>query len=176
MHVVAPVLYTERLRLRSFRTDDARQLARYYGDPLVMRHIGDGRRLNGRETGLRVIAYLDHWSDFGFGMWAVEDQQGQLLGRAGLVYLDASPEVEVGYILGRKFWGRGYATEAARAALAWGFEHLPLDEIVAVTKPENAASQRVLLKAGLQAEGLATFYGGEVTYFRVRRAAWEPAR
>ena len=78
-------------------------------------------------------------------------------------------EIEVGYHLARAFWGRGYATEAARACLRYGFEQLKLERIVAVVRPENVASRRVLEKSGLSYTGMGYHYKAEVRMYAVTR-------
>ena len=81
---------------------------------------------------------------------------GRLVGEAGLQELEAGPDVEVGYTLARAAWGRGYATEAARAVLRWGFAGLRLPRVVAVADPANRASLRVLEKLGMARRACAT--------------------
>ena len=95
-----------------------------------------------------------------------------LIGRCGLVHLDNTPEIEVGYLFAADCWGKAYATEAARAALDYGFTELDLDRIVAITRPENLASQRVLEKIGMRFERNARYYDMEVRYFSIPRARY----
>jgi ribosomal-protein-alanine N-acetyltransferase len=87
--------------------------------------------------------------------------------------LEGGPEVEVGYRLARDARGRGYATEAARASLTYGFEQIGLERIVAVAAPANAASRRVMEKAGMTMEGPGRHYGQETVLYSItrRRAA-----
>jgi ribosomal-protein-alanine N-acetyltransferase len=82
--------------------------------------------------------------------------------------------VEVAYLLAQAYWGQGLATEAARAALRYGFETLALDRIVAVVHPENRGSQRVLEKAGLRLEGDAHYYDMDVKYYALPQAEYQP--
>ena len=100
---------------------------------------------------------------------ALEKASGAFVGFCGLKYLDNTSEIEVGYRLAKKFWGKGFATEAARASLHYGFETLGLDRIVAVVQPENAASCRVIEKIGLRYEKDARFYDTDVRYFAITR-------
>jgi [ribosomal protein S5]-alanine N-acetyltransferase len=94
----------------------------------------------------------------GFSLWAVE-LDGALIGATGLQHLDDLEEIEVGYRFLREHRGQGYATEAARAAIRFGFEELGLDRIVAVTLPTNHASRRVMEKCGLSFVGVVHVYG-----------------
>jgi len=81
-------------------------------------------------------------------------------------------ETEVGYILKRSAWGKGYATEACKRMLRFGFEHTPLHEIVACIDPANENSRKVLLKSGLLEEGLIKAYSLEIPGFRITRTKW----
>ena len=91
-------------------------------------------------------------------LWAVRFQT-TLVGRCGLQYLADSDEVEVDFIIDRSHWGQGIATEAGRAALAFGFSRLPITEIVGIVHVDNAASQRVLAKIGMQLTRQADYFG-----------------
>ncbi len=152
---------TPRLRLRPLRPDDLTALhAAVYADPAV---TWDGRAHGLDEAREALAGKLRHHEEHGFGALAVEDREdGALLGWAGLQHLEGGPEVELGYYLGRRAWGRGLATELARALVAHGFDELGLERIVAVVRPDNAASRRVLAKAGLHPAGTGHHYGADV--------------
>jgi [ribosomal protein S5]-alanine N-acetyltransferase len=97
---------------------------------------------------------------YGFSLWAVElEAEREVIGATGLQHLGDGEEIEVGYRFLREHWGRGYATEAARAAIRFGFDELGLDRIVAVTLPTNQASRRVMEKCGMSFVGVAHVYG-----------------
>jgi len=103
-------------------------------------------------TAIYLQQNLEHWEDYGFGLWILRDAAtGVVVGRAVLRHLDVEgvDEVEVGYGFVPECWGRGLATEIARACVRIGDDHLGLASIVAITTPANLASQRVMLKAGL---------------------------
>ena len=101
-------------------------------------------------------------------MWIAEvAATREVIGHCGLQRLEDGDEVEVGYYLGRSAWGQGYATEAARASLAYGFDECGLSSIVAVVRHENAASRHVLEKLGMRAERDGVFYGADATLFRL---------
>jgi RimJ/RimL family protein N-acetyltransferase len=146
---------TERLLLRRWRADDAPALAALNADPEVMRFIGRGAVL-GRGLSDDLLARFEReWRERGFGLWAMEERAapGELVGFCGLtvpMFLpEVLPAVEVGWRLARGAWGRGLATEAARAALAFGFEEHAMGEIVAIVQPENVRSLRVAEKLGM---------------------------
>jgi RimJ/RimL family protein N-acetyltransferase len=157
--------------LRPFIPADVEAIHPVYSDPEVMRHVGDGP-VAGREETARVVGeYIAQQERQGFSFWAVvERDSGTVIGDAGLYPLDGrGPEVELGYTLGRAWWGHGYATEAARALLDAAFGELGLDEVVAVADPANAASIRVLDKLGMERVGSREAYGREHVLYRARR-------
>ena len=147
---------TDRLLLRRFAAErDAAAFAAINADPDVMRFIGDGSVL-ARPASDALLARIEReWDARGFGLWAVQDGGGSLLGFCGLsvpMFLpDVLPAVEVGWRLGRDAWGRGVATEAARAALAFGFAERGMAEIVSIVDPANERSLRVCEKLGMTA-------------------------
>jgi ribosomal-protein-alanine N-acetyltransferase len=97
---------------------------------------------------------------------------GELMGRCGLQLIPETGEVEIDFLLGNPFWGRGFASEAGRASLNYGFEELALDQIVGIVHPENVASQRVLEKLGMWFSEKANYFGIDV--FRYSRARLQP--
>jgi RimJ/RimL family protein N-acetyltransferase len=176
MGLRAPLtLQTPRLVLREFTLDDVEAHGGIFSDPLVTRYLPRGPYANDKAPDIarRTIEYfIGHWREHGYGVWAVVDRDsGRLIGQCGLNNLKEAPEVEVLYLLDRPFWGRGLATEGARAALDVGFDQLGLQRIVGLTVPENLASQRVLQKAGLHYEKDATFFGMQVRYFALEAGA-----
>lgn len=139
-------------------------LRRIFAERLTSAHLPMLRRmdanarmmasLGGVRSDAQTKAYLErnlaHWSRQGFGIWILRDPTtGRVMGRAGLRHLDieGSPEVELAYALLPEFWGQGLATDVARACVTIGREWLGLPSLVALTRPDNVASQRVLIKA-----------------------------
>ena len=147
-----PPLVTERLELRRFTAADLEPLLAVFGDAEVMRYVGAERRpLTADEVRGLLTARRRTGREHGFGPLAVvERASGGCVGEAGLQLLEAGPDIELTYTLARAAWGRGYATEAARAVLRWAFAGLRLPRIVAVADPENTASLRVLEKLGMR--------------------------
>ena len=140
-----------------------------------MRYIGDGKLQSRAQTEVRLNAILDHWEQHGFGLWVtIEKASGDFAGFCGLKYLDSTSEIEVGYRLAKRFWGMGFATEAAQASLRFGFEVHGLDRIVAVVQPENVASCRVAEKIGLRYVTDARFYDTDVKYYAISREQYGP--
>jgi RimJ/RimL family protein N-acetyltransferase len=142
-----PILQTERLVLRGWREGDLDALARMMANPEVARFIGG---VQPRSSVWRTMAmYVGLWALWGFGFWALERKSdGVFLGRVGLWQPEGWPGIELAWSLDRPYWGNGYATEAARAALEYGFVNLPVPKLLSLIDPENTASQRVARRLG----------------------------
>ena len=152
-------LLTERLRIRAFEPEDLHALHAVYGDPEVTRFIPPYPTLEHtrRALDLHVRAARDGRPAF----WAViERSTDQLIGDAGLAPMEGGGDLELGYTLGRRWWGCGYATEAARACLAEGFGPIGVERVVALIRPGNDASAAVVEKLGFQLEGRRLAHGG----------------
>jgi RimJ/RimL family protein N-acetyltransferase len=168
------MIETQRLRLRPFSSNDLDALAAINADPEAMRYIGKGKPQSREQTQIRLDAILDHHKQYHFGLFAmVEKATDAFVGICGLQYLDNTSEIEVGYRLARSFWGRGLATEAARACLHYGFEQLGLERIVAVIQPSNLPSKSVVEKIGLRYIKNAHFYNTDVEYYAITREEFE---
>jgi [ribosomal protein S5]-alanine N-acetyltransferase len=142
-----PNLQTPRLLLRPLQPGDAAVLHRLYQGDGVVRFFPFPVPTPLELLERFVTRQQEHWSLYGRGNWGILPQgEDEIIGWAGLQFLPELNETEVGYLLGRPFWGRGYATEAAQASLRFGFEQLALDHIIALVDPENFASQRVIQK------------------------------
>src|SRR5262249_25959374 len=144
---------------------DAEAAFAIYGDAEVWRYMGGGEGdADVERSRARIGRFIERCGDRpGFGMWAVaEKTTGEVVGAVELVALDGGPEIELGYHLSRRHWGRGFATEVARGAVRYGFEVLGLRRIVGVVYPENLASRRVLEKCGMVYEKHGVWYGWEL--------------
>jgi [ribosomal protein S5]-alanine N-acetyltransferase len=160
-------LDTDRLLLRAPVPDDAEALAPMYADPEVMRYVGDGRTLTRTETERSVRRMIERWRADGFGLFTtVRKDDGAVIGRVGLLIWNTDTwepttraeaqngptEVEVGYTLGRDFWGQGYATEAAGAVRDYALGKLGAERLIALIVHGNTASENVARKLGLEYE------------------------
>lgn len=181
------MLETERLRLRPLSLEDLDIGHELFLDPDVVKYVcelstpeslpGELETATARGAGGRL------------GVWCVMAKEtGEKLGTGILLPLPLegddtdwsevveerypASEIEVGYVFKKSAWGRGFATEACRRLVHFFFEHTNLDELVAVTDPENFASQHVLKKAGLRDRGLRRAYSAEVPGFGITRADW----
>jgi RimJ/RimL family protein N-acetyltransferase len=148
---------TPRLMLRRWREDDVAPMSAINADPQVMRWIGDGSIRDQRQTKAGIVACEREWDRHGFGLFALELRAtGELIGFTGLAVPEFLPEVmpamEIGWRLGRPFWGQGLATEAARAALRFGLIDRGLARIVSIAQVGNDASERIMGKLGMRLE------------------------
>lgn len=170
-----PDIETARLRFRRFTPDDLDDLARIFSDPEVVKFLGDGKPPTKHETIPHLHNFIErYWEEQRFGRWAlIHKEDDKLIGYCGLRLLD-EVHPELVYVLARDYWGKGLATEAARAGLRYGFEELKLEEIVAATRPENIASQHVMKKLGLKYEKRAFFYGIDCAYYSISRRDYRP--
>lgn len=145
---------TKRLHLRLFQpTDLDDYFAIMHNDSEVMRYI-TGTTLPIDATRDRIDRYQQHYEKCGYTVWAVTDKVTQrFMGHGGLMTLPNGKDVEVDYGLGQAYWGKGYATETARAVLRYGFEEAGLQLIYALAFPANRASIRVMQKLGMTYHG-----------------------
>ncbi len=154
-------LTTERLHLRPFAEGDRAAIHAVYADPDVMRFVGHGAHRTMAETATALRTYTDVLDRHGFSVVAVlERDSGELVGDAGLHPLGGvGPELELGYTLARRAWGRGYATELGRALVAHAFAQPAVPRVVAQVEPENVASRHVLTKLGMTEREVRMAYG-----------------
>ena|SRR5882757_6230333 len=168
-----PVIETERLRLRGHRREDFADCAAMWADPVVTRYIG-GKPLSEEEAWARALRYVGHWAWLGFGYWLMEEKAtGKFAGEMG--FSDWKREIEpslkgvpeLGWVLAARVHGKGYATEAVRAAITWGEANIrtaqpELGRMVCIIHPEHEQSIRVAEKCGFKGV-LRTTYKGEPT-------------
>jgi len=169
-----PTLETARLTLRPFREADATPLFELSQDPEVMRYVGDRRVPTLQESWRAIAGWLGHWALRGYGQWAIEERaSGRLVGRAGIINPAEWPGPEVGYLLGRSWWGQGYATEAARAAMEWGFREVGFDELISLIDPDNTASIAVAARLGETLRDEIELWGHRVRRYAITRQTWQ---
>jgi [ribosomal protein S5]-alanine N-acetyltransferase len=166
-------LETARLRLRPFAPADLEALYALTRDPEVMRFIGDGEVLAREQIEWNLTNIIAVFRRRGYGRWAVEEKAtGRLAGYGGFAHGGEGVGVELVYLLGREFWGRGYATELGRACLRYAFEELRLESLVAVTIPENLRSRRVMERLGMSFAGEGSYHGYPCVTYRLGRQEW----
>ncbi len=142
---------SKRLRARRLAPGDLADMLAVYGDADVVRWVGDGAVLDEAACRRWLDVTADNYDKRGYGMAALESREGgKVVGFCGLVHPGGQEQVEIKYALRRDCWGRGLATEAVTAMLAYGEQVLQLKRVIATTAPENEASHRVLLKVGME--------------------------
>ncbi len=142
-------LRTERLTLRPVQVGDMQRFEDFYADPQVMSVRKYG--VLDRETArVHVQVMLDHWAEYGYGMWVVTDStDGAFVGECGIRWQEGSDDIELSYGLSPVYRGRGLATEAARAVIEHTRNHLKLGRICAIARADNSVSHRILEKLGM---------------------------
>jgi len=188
-----PRLCTHRLVLRGWEEDDVPAYQRIVSDPDVMRYMGSGLRWSLKRAGAELVGLVSdlegrrsvrhlaaHWRRHGFGEWAVEERStGELIGCIGLRYhsdwVADDSQVEIGWLLARRAWGKGYATEAARPGLEHAFARQGIDRLMSIALVGNVRSQRVMEKLGLLPQGQTHWKGSDVFWYAIDRDGWEPA-
>jgi RimJ/RimL family protein N-acetyltransferase len=169
----APTLQSERLLLRMFREDDFEPYARICADAEVMRYLGEGKTLTRAEAWRQIAMILGHWQLRGYGLWAVEERASRaLIGRIGFFEPEGWPGFELGWVLRRESWGKGYATEGASRALAHAFGAMGRERVISLIYPDNVASIRVAERLGERLQGRTPLFGHDVLVYGMDRAAW----
>jgi RimJ/RimL family protein N-acetyltransferase len=165
-------LDTARLTLRMFRNSDLDEYAEICADAEVMRYLGEGKTLNRGEAWRQIAMILGHWQLRGYGLWAVEHRESKrLIGRIGFFNPEGWPGFELGWVLGRKWWRNGYATEGARRALDYAFTELKQDHVISLIHPDNLASIKVAERLGQHVQGRTHLFGNEVLIYAINRKA-----
>lgn len=163
-------LETDRLYMRRFRTNDLDVFSQILGQDEVGQWLPRGRGYTKDEVEKFLDNVAKHWQEKGYGIWAViEKESGKIIGHCGLNYVKQNDEVEVLYGFGKEYWGLGYATEAAKAALSFGFEKIGLYRIVAFAKIDNIASRRVIEKIGLKYIKDIEIFGMNCAYYELKK-------
>jgi len=159
-------LETPRLRLRKFRASDWDPYAAMCADAEVMRYLGTGVVINANEAWRSIAQFLGHWQLKGYGMWALEEKaSGEFVGRAGFLDPPDWPGFELGWVLGRAHWGKGFAIEAAREALRYAFEDLRRDRVISLIRPANERSIRVAERLGSKLAGEVDLRGSKALVY-----------
>ena len=175
------IFETERLYARPWTLEDAEAAFVMYGDPEVTRYIGGHTKADVEETRELLVAVLERAKGMPAGMGSfplIEKASGELVGTALIKPLpDAAKQptadIEIGWHLARRHWGKGFATEAGRALLRYGFVDLDLDTIHVVVEPPNEASLRVARRIEVEPTGRTdAYYGLDLEHFALTREAW----
>jgi len=167
---VIPRIQTLHLSLRPFNLEDAVTLHRIYQDEPVLRYFPNSSPPPLEKVERFLIHQQKHWEQYGYGNWAIlPDAEDEIIGWAGLQFLPELNETEVGYLLERSLWGKGFATEAALASFHYGFDHFDFSYIIALIHPDNFASRRVIEKCGAVYTETISLWGIDLMRFKVER-------
>jgi len=171
------MLETDRLTLRMLRESDFDCYAELCADPEVMRYLGDGVPLDRPLAWRSLATMIGHWTLRGYGLWAVEERSsGTLVGRVGFWNPEGWPGFELGWVLRRSFWGKGYATEAARVALQFAFTQMNQPKVISLIRPQNTASIRVAERVGERLVDSHELNGNSCLVFGISREEWEMSK
>ncbi len=156
------IIETKRLVLRNWTDADGDALFEILREPEVVRYIADGKPFTFEKVREFLVWAKNYELENGFCRWKVcEKVSGEIIGSCGFARLPNMDEIELGYLFAPKYWGRGFATEITEAVTVYGFNKLGFREIIAMTDPENIASQKVLEKIGFTKRGLELTGGAE---------------
>jgi ribosomal-protein-alanine N-acetyltransferase len=148
------IVETERLMLRHLRSEDLDEFYKICGDPEIMRYVGDGQPLSREQTRRWIEKSQENYRKYGFGCSAVvAKEDARLIGYCGLVNPTTNGEAEIIYAFKKRYWGRGLASEAAKAMLDFGLKRRALRRVVATIDPGNRASIRIVEKCGMKYQG-----------------------
>ena len=162
------IFESERFRYRELTADDAQFGYDLNSDPEVIQYTGDPSFVSVDEARIFMDAYTETYRRYRCGRWGMEMKTtGELVGWCGLKFHPNAQVHDVGYRLFKKHWGKGYATEACRRTIEYGFKDMNLARIVAHARKENAASLRVLEKCGMKVIGEDKECGGEIYVFEI---------
>jgi ribosomal-protein-alanine N-acetyltransferase len=164
------ILETDRLRFATWATEDWKAFQKIATDPLVVKYLGTGEPWPDERVQEFVARQCENWEKHGICLWKLLPKSSDaLIGICGLQHLPETPYVEIGWWLSPAYWGQGLATEAARHALAYGFEVSNLERIVAIAQAANRDSLRVMEKIGMRFEREAVHKGIRVVLYAIAR-------
>lgn len=164
------ILQIGELIMRPLAAGDVDAIATLWADPKITRYLPSrGAPIARENTEAVLAAFVEHWQQRRYGVWAIVKNSSEVIGYCGLRYLDQLNEVELLYGLAKAHWGRGITTQAAQAAISYGFNIASLDRIIALALPENQASRRVMEKVGLRYEKQIQIFNLEAVYYSIER-------
>ncbi len=171
-----PTITTPHLTLRPLTMDDLDAMFRIFSETDMLKYFPNPNPPTMDRAQRMIETQIQQWQNYGLGSWGVVPHgETEIAGWNGLQYLPETNETEVGYMLSRKFRGKGYSTEGARAGLEFGFKSLGLDQVIGLVHPENIASKRVLLKCGLTFTHQANYFGMEMFRYKITREEFSAA-
>lgn len=170
------IVETERLVIRTWSDADAPLVAPIYAKPEVMRFIPGGA-WSAERTARTISRMRELDAENGYGYYpVVVKSTGSIVGHCGLGRLEQTPEIEIAYVFDSTYWGRGYASEAARAIVTHAFSHLDVSRIVAVAFPENVRSIAVMRSIGMTRVGYAQHFGATLVKYEMKKMEYAPEK
>jgi ribosomal-protein-alanine N-acetyltransferase len=170
MNTDFPSLKTTNLTFRPLQEKDAKALYRIYQTEGVLQYFPMPVPPAFEKVQRFIHNQQAHWGEFGYGNRGIlPEGEAEIIGWAGLQYLPELNETEVGFLLDKPFWGKGYATEAAMASMQFGFNRIKMDHIIALVHPDNLASRRVIEKCGLTYQDTLLLWGIQLMRHRMER-------
>ena len=166
-----PAVQTERLVLRKFTAEDLDAAYILFNDDEVQKYLSQKNRRNREQLEVLLAKSINYWEKRGFGLFCVTEKNvGKMIGYCGFQYFDNTTDIEIifGYL--KEFWGKGFATEAAKGCLKFGFEKLEFEKVLAATVPENVASRVVLEKLHMKCEENSVHYDMNLLIFSISSA------
>ncbi|MBI5278666.1 MAG: GNAT family N-acetyltransferase [Burkholderiales bacterium] len=171
-HYLAPrIVETARLQLRPFRLPDHEDFTRIRADPDVTRYLGTGDASTPDLSWRVMMGLLGHWELVGYGVWAVTLKDGTLVGQCGFIDVYGWPGFELMWMLGKDYWGHGYAKEAASAALDIAYGPMKRERVISLIRPGNDRSVRLAEALGARREGTVDLLGSPADLFVHRNPA-----
>ncbi len=163
-------LRTKRLNLRLFTDSDCNSLFEILtGDHVLDYFPSNGNKVTIDHALSMIRGIKRHWEEHNYGLWAIENSAGELLGRAGLQYLSETNEIEIDFILGSRYWNQGFASEIGVECISYAFEKLSCESIVGIVHLENLSSQKVLHKIGMRNTGTKKYFGMKCYRYEIKK-------
>jgi ribosomal-protein-alanine N-acetyltransferase len=164
-------IQTARLTLHLLKHEDCSSLYKIYQSDGVLEYFPNPFPPSMEKVERFIAMQQKHWQEFGYGNWVMMiGEKSEIIGWAGLQYVPELDETEVGYLLDRSYWGRGFATEAAQASLQFGFERHNLDHVIALVHPKNLASIRVIEKCSMKYQDTLELWGIKLMRFFINNS------
>lgn len=170
----SPIISTERLALRIFEDKDLDDAYKLFNDPEVQKYLSPKNRRTREQLKVSLKRFANHWSERGFGILCVTKKESdEMLGYCGFQFFDETKDVEILFCIRLEDWNKGFATEAAKGCIKYGFETLNFEKIYAATDPQNLASQSVLQKLGMQYDEVSNHYEMKLAVFSITREVFQ---
>ena len=169
-----PIIETERLFLRLFEAGDLDATHKLFNDEDVQKYLSPKNRRTREQLKFSLKKFAEHWQKRGFGVLCVtKKENGEMIGYCGFQYFDETENIEIMFAVNKEEWNKGFATEAARSCLKYGFENLKFDKIYAATDPNNVASRSVIEKLRMRYDEISVHYEMNLAIFSITREVFQ---